>query len=117
MQQLLMDNILPLASRRKPYSISELLKQPHIEVIFKYYEEALKEIYKFYTTSSDIIQKGKNMISSTNQKIDTFDDAKELYAEVKKKRLAGSQDGLNGATKMGYADFVRFANDFGLITR
>lgn len=115
MQQLLMDNVLPLAARRKPYSISQLLKQPHIEAILKYYEDALKELYKFYTTSSDIIQKGKNMASSLSHRAETFDQAKEMFDEAKIR--TASHDLLYATTKMGYGDFMRFANDFGLISK
>lgn len=112
MQQFLMDNILPLAPRRKPISIALLLKQPPIEAIFKYYEDALAELYKFYTTSSDKHRKGKAMLRSTNRSAHSFDDQKEHIEEAKQR----SQKENNSANRLGYNDFIRFATDFGLVT-
>jgi hypothetical protein len=112
MQQFLMDNVLPLAPRRKPVSLAQLLKQPPIEALYKYYEDALLELYKFYTTSSDKHRKGKHMLRSTNHLASTFDDQKELIAEAKQR----SQKEAVSANKMGYEDFFRFANDFGIVT-
>jgi hypothetical protein len=112
MQQLLMDNVLPLATRRKPVTISLLLKQPVIETLFKYYEEALSELYKFYTTSADLRRKGNNLMRSTTHHIDVFDNEVELIEEAK---LKASRE-LGNLNKMGYSDFLRFAKDFGLIT-
>ncbi len=112
MQQLLMDNVLPLALRRKPISIALLLKQPVIDTLFKYYEDALAELYKFYTTSSDLRQKGKGLLKSTTHVVDSFEDEFEINQQAKLKSYYES----SAANKMGYADFVRFATDFGLVT-
>lgn len=111
MQQLLMDNVLPLASRRKPISIALLLKQPNIDSLFKYYEDALLEIYKFYTVSADLRKKGNNMLKSTTHNIDVFDNEVELIEEAKLKAYRE----LSTSNKMSFFDFIRFANDFGLV--
>ncbi len=113
MQQLLMDNLLPMASKRKPVSIALLLKQPNIEAIFKYYEDSLQELYKFYTTSSDLDRRGKNMVRSMSHLAETFDDQREVFQEAKNR---SSKDSSNAPNRMGYPDFIRFANDFGLVT-
>jgi hypothetical protein len=112
MQQLLMDNVLPLATRRKPVSIALLLKQPPIDALFKYYEDALFELYKFYITSADLRRKGNNMMRSTAHQIDIFENEIEQIEEVKMKAARE----LTASNKMSYLDFVRFATDFGLIT-
>lgn len=101
-----------MASTRKPVSIAALLRQPVIENIFKYYEDALLEIFRFYTTSSDYSQKVKNMIKSTSKIGQTFDDTKESIQNTKQK--ASNKESTSN--KMAYADFLRFANDFGLIS-
>eukprot|EP00981_Chlorochromonas_danica_P015277 scaffold11522_cov239-Ochromonas_danica.AAC.4 len=112
MQQLLMDNVLPLAPRRKPISVQYLLKQPPIEALFKYYEDALMELYKFYTMSSDKSRKGKHMLRSTTHMGSTFDDQRELIEEAKQRLRKESPS----SHKMGYEDFIRFATDFGIVT-
>lgn len=112
MQQFLMDNVLPMAPRRKPITIQFLLKQAPIEALFKYYDVALMELYQFYTTSSDKNRKGKHLLRSTTQSASTFDDQKEMIEEAKQRLQKES----NSSHRMGYDDFTRFANDFGLVT-
>lgn len=111
MQQLLMDNILPMASRRKPVSIELLLRQANIEGIFKYYEEAIRELYKFYTTSSALSSKGKNLQRSVRSTSMTFDDQREAFEEVRVKNREETSE-----HQMSYEDFIRFSNDFGMVT-
>eukprot|EP01031_Cornospumella_fuschlensis_P033828 gene33828-40929_t len=112
MQQFLMDNVLPLAPRRKPIAIQSTLKQPVIETLQKYYEDALMELYKFYTTSSDKNRKGKHMLKTTSTLGSTFDDQIDAIQEAKKKLNQES----SSSNKMSYDDFIRFATDFGLVT-
>ena len=112
MQQLLMDNVLPLATRRKPVTIALLLKQPHIEALFKYYEDALLELYKFYTTSADLRRKGNNMMRSTAHHVNIFEEEIGVIEEAK---LRAARE-LSASNKMAYLDFIRFATDFGLVT-
>jgi hypothetical protein len=111
MQQLLMDNILPLASRRKPVTIEVLLRQSNIENIFKYYEEALKELYKFYTTSAALTNKGNNLQRSVRSSHLSFDDQRESFEETRGKSREESSE-----HQMSYSDFIRFSNDFGMVT-
>lgn len=113
MQQLLMDNILPLAARRKPINISTFLKQPPIESLLRYYEAALSDMFQFYSSSSDQTLKGKNMIKATSNLVKTFDDQKELIEESKVK----SQQQNSVSHCIGYTDFMRFCNDFSMTTR
>lgn len=114
MQQLLMDNILPIAPRRKPISIQYLLKQTNIENLFKYYQDALFDIYKYYTTTSDLKIKGKNMLKSTTTS--TFDDQKEQIEEAKQRMLREYQMHNNSSNRLDYNDFFRFAHDFGIMS-
>lgn len=41
MKQILMDNVLPFASRRSPISIKPVIRQPEILSLFNYYKESL----------------------------------------------------------------------------
>lgn len=61
MQHLLMDNILPMAHRRKPLELSAFIMLPAVESLYSYYSDALMDIFKFYATASDHNEKKKNM--------------------------------------------------------
>lgn len=108
-----MDNVLPLASRRNPTSIATILKQPVIEGLFKYYEDALKQLFNFFATSSQQLTKGKNMVLSTRERTKTFDEQVNLIEEAKVR----SHIQTSHANMLAYKDFLRFANDFGLSSR
>ena len=112
LQQLLMDNILPLASRRKPIDISSYLQIPAIAALHVYYKEALLEIFRFYATASEQSAKGKIMMrstSSTANRLKTFDEQKEDIEEAKANSIL--QNSL--ANRMDYNDFIRFGQDMG----
>ena len=84
MQQLLMDNVLPLANKRILINISNtVLKQPNMESIYTYYEDALKELFSFFASASENSLHGKNMIISTCSTGKTFDEHAELIEEAK----------------------------------
>jgi hypothetical protein len=87
------------------------MTQPSVEGVFKYYEDALQEIYKFYASSSD--QKGRTMVQSLGPAVRTFDDHKNQMEESMREKGGA---GVKG-TQMGYPDFLRFAGDFGLTSR
>ncbi len=112
MQQLLMDNLLPMAARRKPVSIASFLRQAPVESMLKYYETALLELFKFYAASSDQNLKGKSMIKATSNIVKTFDDHTRIIEESRT-RTNIQNSSINC---IGYADFMRFANDFGMTT-
>lgn len=113
LQQLLMDNILPLASRRKPIDISSYLQIPAITALHIYYKEALLEIFRFYATASEQSAKGKIMMrstsSSTANRLKSFDEQKEDIEEAKANSIL--QNSL--ANRMDYNDFIRFGQDMG----
>lgn len=111
MQQLLMDNILPMAARRRPVSLGGIVSQPQVEELFYYYEDALQEIYRFYANNTDNIS--RNMIKSTGStsKAKTFDEQKSLLA------AAAAKEKTQTRSQMEYSDFLSFASDFGLANR
>ena len=107
------------------------MSQPQIDTLFQYYEEALLEIYRlaspymhnnyvhyskyyyicilcrFYSASSDT--KSRNMVQSLGNSVRTFDDHKTNKEDGPKEKVKG--------VHMSYADFLRFAGDFGLTSR
>lgn len=50
-QRLLMDNILPLASRRCPPAVDMFLAAEDVQKLFDYYGDALEQMFAFYATS------------------------------------------------------------------
>jgi hypothetical protein len=117
MQQLLLDNILPMAARRRPVPLDGIVLQPQVEELFFYYEDALQEIYRFYATNTESIS--RNMIKSTGStaKAKTFDEQRErslLAAAKEKSTQTASRAGSGSSSQMEYADFLQFASDFGL---
>jgi hypothetical protein len=112
MQQLLMDNVLPLASRRKPVALNSFLNQPPVEQLFRYYEDAFAEIYRFYAASSEVKSRSITQTTSGKKKEMTFDDHK-VHTEEAKKEKSSTRPG----SQMSYPDFLRFAGDFGLTGR
>ena len=135
MQQLLMDNILPLASRRKPGDMSAIVKQPPVIDLFKYYEDALLQLFRFYATASAKSGGSKSSLNTTSERDKSFDEAAErIKAQQKKQQqtpgsksgVGGSSSGMGGgssskragenslANAIGYQDFVKFSADFGM---
>jgi hypothetical protein len=115
MQQLLMDNILPLASRRIPVDITQVLAQPAVEALYSYYKDSLTEVFRFLAVTSDSFLKSKNM-TLTNNGINgaprTFDEQAIIFEIARSK---GKQQNAN-AHEVGYQDFVRFCNDLGFFS-
>jgi hypothetical protein len=51
--QLLLENLLPLASRRKPDSVEVEMRNPEVEDLFDEYYKGLEQIFKFYSDMSE----------------------------------------------------------------
>eukprot|EP00903_Cladosiphon_okamuranus_P018640 g17155.t1 len=64
-QQLLMEHILPLASRRRPASISDAIRDSLVRDLLQHYRPALREIFRFYAVCpSAALHSSTNNISS-----------------------------------------------------
>lgn len=117
MHQLLMDNILPMAARRRPFSMSSFVDQPGIVALFDYYNEALTEIFKHYGNNAESLSKRMFKTSATTSK--SFDEEKQLIAESlllsKTQREENKKSFSNkNETRLAYGEFLKFASDFGL---
>jgi len=64
-QRLLIDHILPLASRRCPDDVDVFLEDPDVLAIADYYKDALTQIFQFYATNSTI--KHRKMEGANNK--------------------------------------------------
>jgi hypothetical protein len=139
-QQLLMENILPLASRRAPKSIDALLAtNGEIAGLFNYFHKSLIAIFEFY--ASEGLQSNRAKAGARGMK-NTCRDFDELQDESRA-RLAASGNGeikgtmktspnrsmsgtsvKSGAIKqnsmtssMSYSDFIHFSSDFCLTSK
>lgn len=117
MHQLLMDNILPMAARRRPFSMSSFVAQPGIVALFEYYHEALTEIFKYYGKNVESLSKTVFKTSAATSK--SFDEEKQLIAEshllTKTKREETKKTfSKKNETRLAYTEFLKFASDFGL---
>ena len=117
MHQLLMDNILPMAARRRPFSMSSFVNQPGIASLFEYYNEALTEIFKHYGKNAESLS--KRMFKTTAATSKSFDEERILIAESQ--MLSKSQREENkkafskkNETRLAYGEFLKFGSDFGL---
>ena len=57
-QQLLMEHVLPLASRRCPDNVEVFLNNEEVQAMYEYYSDALEAIFQFYASSSAIKRGG-----------------------------------------------------------
>jgi hypothetical protein len=62
-QQLLLENLLPLASRRNPEPMTQKLQDDGIQKIFEYYMPGLEQIFLYYAEMSE--QRRRNAASVT----------------------------------------------------
>ncbi|GMH50329.1 hypothetical protein TL16_g08085 [Triparma laevis f. inornata] len=127
-QQLLMENVLPLASRRSPKSIDAVLHEKSVVDLFKYFKQSLTKIFEYYASSGMASAKEKASYRGFQAESKNFD---ELRGETKAKLdkgagLVSSDMSLSSSMRskqnsmtsaMGYADFIRFASDFGLTSK
>mmetsp|Transcript_28979 Transcript_28979/g.53860 ORF Transcript_28979/g.53860 Transcript_28979/m.53860 type:complete len:480 (+) Transcript_28979:163-1602(+) len=117
MHQLLMDNILPMAARRRPFSMSSFVSQPGIMSLFEYYSDALTEIFKYYGKNAESLSKSMFKTCAATSK--SFDEEKQLIAEshllTKTKREETKKIfSKKNETRLAYSEFLKFASDFGL---
>lgn len=113
MQQLLMDNVLPLASRRSVVDVSALVHQPSVDTLFSYFEESMQLLFQYYATFSDQTTKSKTLMKSMGHLAGkSFEMQRTEFIEAKEKEQYQSTQ----ASLMGYSEFLRFASDFGLVS-
>ena len=89
-QQLLMENVLPLASRRSPDPVAIHLEKEDVRDILDYFGDAIHSIFQFYATAAD-----------HKRRTDTSDKKKTMKVNTMKEAL-------------GYNEFLKFAVDFNL---
>jgi hypothetical protein len=113
MQQFLMDNLLPMAQRREPQSISHILSEPGVEGLLRYYDTGLENMFKHFAASGDQLVKNRNMVKATCKAVRTFDDQVGLIQEAHVR----CQQQHASSKNMAYVDFMKFSNDLGLVSR
>jgi len=136
-QQLLMENVLPLASRRSPKSIDRVLCESEMIGLFNHFSESVTKIFEFYATEG--VNNNRAKAGARGVKgVEDFDMVKaESKARFQRNELRASGFGKSGEGSVGkssgggrkvssgnsmqngmsYTDFVRFATDFGLTSQ
>ena len=131
MQQLLMDNVLPLSSRRKPISectvIAAIEKDSEeIEKLWKIFENPMQQLFQYYASAAEGAIKFKSKEGSEGSG-KTFD---EIAAERSRKKMydnahihgSNSSTGVKSLGKgsnsmisqIGYDQFLKFCFELGL---
>lgn len=117
MKQILMDNVLPFASRRLPESLKPILQNPEIVELWAYYEDALAGVFHYYSTESDMSANRAELIRKPRplSKLDDvsmsspFDDSRPSMKKSTMSRIDNPYK-----SQISYSDFIRFVNEFGL---
>ena len=114
MIHLLVDNILPLASRREPRSITKVLESKEITALFAFFEDAVHSVFDFYAANAANSVGAKTMvkITSGSQKLKSFEDHEAQISAIKNAKAGESK--LKSGTFIGYEEFLRFSVDFGI---
>ena len=89
-QQLLMENVLPLASRRSPDPVAMHMENEEVQHLFSYFGDALFLLYQFYATAADAKRRKNTMKRSDRRRVNSMKEC------------------------LGYNEFLRFAMDFHL---
>eukprot|EP00944_MAST-04C_sp_MAST-4C-sp1_P011883 g11883.t1 len=89
-QQLLMENVLPLASRRSPDPVSIHMENEEVQDLFAYFSDALFLLYQFYATAADAKRRKDTHSSKARRHVNSMKEC------------------------LGYNEFLRFALDFNL---
>lgn len=114
-QRLLMDNVLPLASRRVPDNIDMFLEAEDVQRLFAYYSDALEGIFTFYATSDK--RSAAALVASA---VKAGHLAAGPYAGAHSLTVSGRSPARATRTvntmkeAMGYPEFLKFATDFDL---
>lgn len=113
LQRLLLDNILPLASRRCPDAVDMFLANTDVQRLFDYYRESLEAIFSFYASSD----KRTTAVSASagGASYGSGMSFSQRGGSVAPGSARGTRMGTNTMKDaLGYAEFLKFASDFDL---
>ncbi len=113
MLHLLMDNVLPLASRRQYISVQPILESAAVGALYSFFEEALQAVFYFYAANAANSVGAKNMTKTTAKSVHkSFDDHQQEIDAIAKASETSTKP--KSGTTVGYEEFLRFSVDFGL---
>lgn len=107
-QQLLMDHVLPLASRRVPVDVDQFMADPGVREVFSFFDKALGQIFEYYATDRGRKRGAKRSPTKGN----TMTDALGCAAPERAAHASGHR--LTRCCARRYREFLRFAKDFNL---
>jgi hypothetical protein len=71
-QQLLMENVLPLASRRSPDPVAKHLEDPEVIGLFEYFDDSLYFLYSFYASAADAKRRRNTKSTKSRRRVNTM---------------------------------------------
>jgi|TARA_B100000795_G_C22765940_1_gene425700 hypothetical protein len=89
-QQLLMENVLPLASRRSPDPVATHMEDPEVIGMFEYFDDSLYALYSFYASAADAKRRTNTKTKNSRRRVNTMKEC------------------------LGYNEFLKFAQNFHL---
>jgi len=116
MQQLLMDNILPLASRRKaakdcPVAVEMAQCKAEMADLREHYGPPLLQLFHYFAVETKSSEHFESKAAIPG-KINSFDDLASSPSPTKK-TLQGSP-GKKSKPEITYSDFLKYANELGV---
>lgn len=130
MKQLLMDNVLPFASRSRDFSqqMQKVLSLNEVLSLKHYYEDALRHLFDYYSALTSNKAKLKLLTKTTNAAKRLFDERSEdtlgsrnatdtngpAASLISTKRTQFFETKSASYFTLGYEEYLRFCNDFGL---
>jgi len=121
MMHLLVDNILPLASRREPMQVTAILESKDIHNLFSFFKEAIQSMFDFYAANAANNVGQKQLTKTTASKSRSFQEhqtqigaMRDAAVKEEKDAKAAKEKVKKSGTFMGYEEFMRFSVDFGI---
>eukprot|EP00753_Platysulcus_tardus_P010386 PLAT2620.1.p1 GENE.PLAT2620.1~~PLAT2620.1.p1 ORF type:complete len:440 (+),score=160.43 PLAT2620.1:24-1322(+) len=110
-QMVLMEHVLPLASRRTPKIVAGYMEEEEVASLLSYYSDALLQIFGFYSSSGGGSGGSRGSGSGSRGSGGADGGAGSRTGGSKSSRRQNSMK-----SGMSYANFLKFSHDFNLST-
>ena len=113
-QRLLMDNVLPLASRRCPDNVAAILQHEDVQRLFEYYGEALEQIFQFYASCDKRTTKAMQAAAMASGAVSAAYPGAGSFTVSGRSPGRATRASNTMKDALGYAELLKFASDFDL---
>lgn len=114
MLHLLMDNVLPLASRRNILRVQHVMEEAAVVTLFTFFENSIKAVFDFYAANATNSKGTKTMTRVTASSVHKSFDDHQAQVDAMEKQKEGKMKAAKSGTTVGYDEFLRFSVDFGV---